>query len=229
MPRARHAAYVPDPPAGSLAFDEAVELALQRIRESRCTTRWSVAAVPGAPSDPLPTDPDWAGGSLYVDERERAVGRLAASAVAGHRGHRRRAAAGTPSRRLGGPRVAGQAASAASGCAAAGATRTTCGSATRGLLAGRGGGPGQAAAPAGGDASCPGLAWLECASRPTTGGGGRPATASGRSSTRGACRPAYWWALWPFHGLVFGGMQRNIAPAAEQLEERRAASRRRPP
>jgi hypothetical protein len=25
----------------------------------------------------------------------------------------------------------------------------------------------------------------------------------------------YWWAIKPFHGLVFGGMQRNIATAAE--------------
>src|SRR6185312_14265999 len=31
------------------------------------------AATPGAPSDPLPSDPDWAGGSLYVDEREEQV------------------------------------------------------------------------------------------------------------------------------------------------------------
>ena len=41
--------------------------------EADVTTRWSSAAYPGAPSDPLPTDPDWAGGSLYTDERDRAV------------------------------------------------------------------------------------------------------------------------------------------------------------
>jgi hypothetical protein len=27
---------------------------------------------------------------------------------------------------------------------------------------------------------------------------------------------AYWWAVYPFHGIVFGGMQRNIARAAER-------------
>jgi hypothetical protein len=27
---------------------------------------------------------------------------------------------------------------------------------------------------------------------------------------------AYWWAVYPFHGLIFGSMQRNIANAAEQ-------------
>ena len=34
-------------------------------------TRWSDAAGTGAAADPLPTDPDWAGGTVYVDERER--------------------------------------------------------------------------------------------------------------------------------------------------------------
>src|SRR3712207_2609701 len=65
------AEHVPDPPEGLLGFDEAVRLAVARVRDSAVTTRWSEASVPGAPSDPLPTDPDWAGGSLYVDERTR--------------------------------------------------------------------------------------------------------------------------------------------------------------
>jgi len=65
------AEYVPDPPEGLLGFDEAVRLAVQRVRDSAVSTRWASASVPGAPSDPLPTDPDWAGGSLYVDERTR--------------------------------------------------------------------------------------------------------------------------------------------------------------
>ncbi|MFP5371963.1 MAG: NAD(P)H-binding protein, partial [Actinomycetes bacterium] len=59
------AQYVPDPPEGLLGFDEAVRLALRNVRTSSVATRWSSASVPGAPSDPLPTDPDWAGGSLY--------------------------------------------------------------------------------------------------------------------------------------------------------------------
>jgi len=67
------AEYVPDPPEGLLGFDEAVRLAVQRVRNSAVATRWSGASVPGAPSDPLPTDPHWAGGTLYVDERTRAT------------------------------------------------------------------------------------------------------------------------------------------------------------
>src|SRR4051794_2017868 len=65
------AEYVADPPEGLLGFDEAVALAVARVRSSAVATRWASASVPGAPSDPLPTDPDWAGGTLYVDERTR--------------------------------------------------------------------------------------------------------------------------------------------------------------
>ncbi|WP_433229712.1 SDR family oxidoreductase [Actinomadura formosensis] len=63
------AEYVPPPPGGPTGFERSVELALRRVREADVATRWSSASVPGAPSDPLPTDPDWAGGSLYTDER----------------------------------------------------------------------------------------------------------------------------------------------------------------
>src|SRR3954452_483572 len=63
------ARWIPDPATGLLGFDDAVRLALQRVKEAAAATRWSTASVPGAPSDPLPTDPDWAAGSLYVDER----------------------------------------------------------------------------------------------------------------------------------------------------------------
>jgi uncharacterized protein YbjT (DUF2867 family) len=65
------ARYVPDPPGGLTGFDDAVRLALRRIREADVATRWTSASLPGAPSDPLPTDPDWAGGSLYQDVREK--------------------------------------------------------------------------------------------------------------------------------------------------------------
>jgi uncharacterized protein YbjT (DUF2867 family) len=65
------ARWIPDPPEGLTGFDDAVDLALRRIREAVVTTRWSSGSVPGAPSDPLPTDPSWAGGSLYTDLRRR--------------------------------------------------------------------------------------------------------------------------------------------------------------
>lgn len=59
------------PPAvgGLTNFDKAVKLALTKVKTASVETRWSDASVPGAPSEPLPTDPDWAGGSLYKDVR----------------------------------------------------------------------------------------------------------------------------------------------------------------
>ena len=67
------ARYVPDPPEGLLPLDRAIALALRHTREGAVSTRWSSAATPGAPSDPLPSDPWSAGGSLYVDARLSAV------------------------------------------------------------------------------------------------------------------------------------------------------------
>ena len=43
---------------------------------------------------------------------------------------------------------------------------------------------------------------------------------------RGLAGHAYWWAVAPFHAFVFGGMQANVALAAERGER---AARPRPP
>jgi hypothetical protein len=63
--------FLPEPDGGLLNFSTAVKFALERVRNQDVQTRWSSAAVPGAPSEPLSTDPSWSGGSLYVDLRER--------------------------------------------------------------------------------------------------------------------------------------------------------------
>ncbi|BCJ60531.1 SDR family oxidoreductase [Micromonospora endophytica] len=67
------ATYLPDPPEGLTGFDRAVELALATIRDAAVETRWSTAAGPDAPAEPLPSDPGWSGGSTYTDIRERTV------------------------------------------------------------------------------------------------------------------------------------------------------------
>jgi uncharacterized protein YbjT (DUF2867 family) len=61
--------YIPDPKGGLITFKAAVALALTRIKEANVETRWSNAALQGGPSEPLPTDPTWAGGTLYTDVR----------------------------------------------------------------------------------------------------------------------------------------------------------------
>lgn len=62
--------YIPDPDDGLIHYEQAVELALRHIRNAEVPTRWSDATWHGAPSDPLSTDPEWSGGSLYQDIRE---------------------------------------------------------------------------------------------------------------------------------------------------------------
>ena len=65
------AEYVPD--EGLLGFDESVRLALGKVRAANVETRWSNAVGRDAAAEPLPSDPDWSGGSVYVDERSREV------------------------------------------------------------------------------------------------------------------------------------------------------------
>ncbi|MEH0929257.1 SDR family oxidoreductase [Micromonospora sp. CPCC 205558] len=67
------ARYVPDPPGGLTGFDEAVALALAKVRDAQVETRWSTASGPDAPAEPLPSDPNWSGGTAYTDVRERTV------------------------------------------------------------------------------------------------------------------------------------------------------------
>lgn len=64
------ARHIPDPDGGLAHYEEAVELALAHVREGDLRTKWSRAAADGEPSRPLPTDPQWAGGTLYDDVRQ---------------------------------------------------------------------------------------------------------------------------------------------------------------
>lgn len=205
--------YVPDPPDGLLGFDRAVELALKRVRELDVTTSWSSASPPGAPSDPLPEDPDWAGGSLEVDERETVVDaapehlwRVIEGIGGAHGWYSWRigwAARGVMDRVFGGP----------------------------GLRRGRRH-PHELQV---GDAldwwrvealvehhllrlraemRLPGEAWLELIAD-TDDQGRTVFRQRALYHPHGLLGQAYWWAVYPFHGIVFGSMQRNIALAAE--------------
>ncbi|MGC5533814.1 SDR family oxidoreductase [Streptomyces sp. SR-10] len=213
--------YVPDPPDGPIGFDRALRLALKRIQEARVDTRWSNASVPGAPSDPLPTDPDWAGGSLYRDERELTVpvgpdalwrviegiggenGWYSFPLAWAVRGWLDRLVGGVGLRR--GRRDA---------------QRLRVGDsldfwrveeiAPGELLRLRA------------EMRLPGLAWLELSVRRDD----RGRTVYGQRALfhpRGLFGHAYWWSVWPFHSVVFGGMARNIAEAAAAEEKRRAS------
>lgn len=59
----------------------------------------------------------------------------------------------------------------------------------------------------------PGLAWLDLSIDERDGGTWFRQRAL--FHPRGLPGQLYWWAVWPFHGIVFGRMQRNIRRAAE--------------
>ena len=63
-------AVIPPPPGGLTGYRLAVRYALAKMREGEVETSWRNAAVQGAPSDLLPSDPDWSGHTVYTDLRE---------------------------------------------------------------------------------------------------------------------------------------------------------------
>jgi uncharacterized protein YbjT (DUF2867 family) len=206
--------YIPDPPGGLLGLDRAIELALAHTRAGDVSTSWSSAGAPGAPSDPLPSDPDWAGGSLYVDERTSVVDASpdalwrVIEGIGGTTGWysfgTAWAARGVVDRLLGG----------------AGLRRGR-----RDPVHLRPGDPldfwrVETVTPGEllrlrAEMKLPGLAWLELHA-------GKDA--DGRTSyrqrvifqPRGLAGHAYWRSVSPLHGVVFGGMLRNITAAAEK-------------
>ena len=68
----------------------------------------------------------------------------------------------------------------------------------------------------------PGRAWLEMSVVPggsAPGGGGSRYHQRAVFLPRGLVGHLYWWAVAPFHGVVFGGMVRNITRTAERTPE----------
>jgi hypothetical protein len=206
------AAHVPDPPGGLLGFEDAAALALRRIREAQVETRWSSASLPGAPSDSLPTDPSWAGGSLYQDDRTldadvdpAALWRVVEGIGGEHgwysfplawavRGWMDRLAGGVGLRRGRRDR-----------------DRLRVGDSldfwrVEEILPGR-------LLRLRAEMRLPGLAWLELGVEEDGRGGSRYRQRA-LFHPRGLAGHLYWWSVSPFHAVVFGGMARNITRTA---------------
>lgn len=71
--------HVPPPPGGLTPYREAVRRALDKIELDLVETTWANAEPTGSPASALPADPDWAGRTVYTDNRERATPRDPAS------------------------------------------------------------------------------------------------------------------------------------------------------
>jgi uncharacterized protein YbjT (DUF2867 family) len=206
---------LPDPPEGLLGFDDAVRLALQRVRDAAVATRWSSASVPGAPSDPLPTDPDWAGGSLYVDDRSRVADadpeRLwrVVEGIGGERGWYSFPLAwrvrGWLDRLVGGVGLRRGRRHPENLYVGEALDFWRVEELEEGrLLRLRA------------EMRLPGLAWLEFHVEHD---GTTRLRQRATFHPRGLLGHLYWWAVAPFHGVVFGSMLRNLVRAAEQPAE----------
>ncbi|MFF0106672.1 SDR family oxidoreductase [Streptomyces hirsutus] len=206
------ARYVPDVPGSPLPFDEALALALRRVREAQVVTRWSSASLPGAPSDPLPTDPDWAGGSLYQDERRLPVEASVESlwkvieGIGGDHGWYSFplawAVRGWLDRFVGGVGLRR---------GRRDAERLRVGDSldfwrVEEIEPGR-------LLRLRAEMRLPGLAWLEMYADTDDEGRTRYRQRA-LFHPRGLPGHAYWWSVAPFHAVVFGGMARNITQAA---------------
>ncbi|MFV0286149.1 MAG: SDR family oxidoreductase [Demequina sp.] len=205
------------PPEGLTGYEEAVRWALGRLELDAVETSWQDASVRGAPSDPLPSDPDWAGRPVFTDERHRdtnastravwavveqiggATGWYSASALWAARGLMDRLAGGVGLRR--GRRTlrhlrVGDAIDLWR------VERVEPGT----LLLLRA------------EMRVPGRAWLELAVEPSEEG----CTYRQRAVffPRGLTGRLYWLAMLPFHGLVFAGMVNRIVALAEREDFR---------
>ncbi|MFD9379008.1 SDR family oxidoreductase [Streptomyces sp. NPDC059999] len=240
------AEYVTDPPGTPFGFDQALALALQRVRDANVVTRWSSASLPGAPSDPLPTDPDWAGGSLYEDNRGLDVDASPAAlwrvveGIGGENGWYSFplawAVRGWLDRLVGGVGIRRGRRDASHLRVGDSLDFWRVEEIEPGrLLRLRA------------EMRLPGLAWLELRADPDPDAPEGPAAATGSDTDREPGRTAtatattgtatgarsryrqralfhphgllghmYWWSVSPFHAVVFGGMARNIARAAER-------------
>lgn len=200
---------IPDPKGGLTSFKKAVELALVRIKNRHVETRWSDASISWTPSDPLPTDPDWAGGSLYKDVRTKTTTDSLESvwarieAIGGDNGYSTatwawelrgladKVTGGVGLRRGRRDPIHLQVGDALDFWRVEKLDRLK----TLRLRA---------------EMRMPGLAWLEFRVTPNK-GGGCTVTQTATYAPKGLLGHLYWWSVWPMHGIVFPSMIKQVA------------------
>ena len=185
-----------------------MRLALRREVEGQVITSWRDASVSGAPSDPLPSDPEWAGHTVYTDHRTVRTTEAAPAvwerieAIGGETGWYSFplawAARGWLDRLLGGVGIRR---------GRRNPTRLHTGDAidfwrVEELDRGR-------RLRLRAEMRLPGRAWLELDVSPTESGSCYRQRAI--FFPRGLTGRLYWWSLSPFHGIIFTGMAARIA------------------
>jgi uncharacterized protein YbjT (DUF2867 family) len=212
-------ALIPRPEDGLTPYRAAVALALSRVKEDNVETSWQDSEVLGVPSDPLPSDPDWAGRLVFVDEQTattsaspEALWRVI-EGIGGENGWYSSpllwAIRGWMDRLVGGIGLARGRRSR---------DRLTVGDAldfwrVEALV------PGEFLRLRA-EMKVPGLAWLELRASPSAEGS--------RYDQRAVFFPTglagrlYWLAVLPFHGFIFAGMAQRITATAEAAAEGQA-------
>jgi len=194
-----------------LGMRDAITLALTKIQGLEVPTRWAGAEARRAAAVPQHDDPSWAGGSLLVDERTVETSARESDvmrAVVGVGGDQGWPAAdtlwelrGLLDKQLGGVglrRGRRHPAELAVGDALDFWRVEQVTTSSLRLRA---------------EMRLPGHAWLEWQVEPNESG----CTLRQRASfaPRGLWGRAYWYAMWPFHALIFGRMVRRIAQVAD--------------
>jgi uncharacterized protein YndB with AHSA1/START domain len=202
-------------PQHRLGVREAIRLALDQVARRDVETGWSDAG-------PIPGDPDWAGGTRFVDRREVEVAATpedvfaTVSRIGGDTGWygadwlwRLR---GALDRLAGGPglRRGRRHAERVAFGDAIDVWRVTDVEPPRRLALRA-------------EMRLPGEALLEFTVEPLAGGAGSRLVQTARFAPRGLLGIAYWYAILPVHRVVFGRMLAGIRRAADTLSERSSA------
>lgn len=207
---------IPRPEGGLTPYRRAVDLALGRVRGDAVETSWQDSEVSGAPSDPLPSDPDWAGRTVFTDSRSVTTSASPAElwrvilGIGGENGWYSSpllwAVRGWMDRIVGGvglsrgrrSRTAARVGDAIDFWRVEAVETTDAGSLLR-LRA---------------EMKVPGEAWLELRALPDDEGARYEQRAI--FFPRGLTGRLYWLAVLPFHGAIFAGMAARITATAEQ-------------
>ncbi|MDT0181065.1 SDR family oxidoreductase [Microbacterium sp. ARD31] len=204
---------LPRPEGGLTPYREAVRLALRKVEADAVETSWQDAEVSSVPSDPLPSDPEWAGRLVFTDEQSATTSASPEQlwrvivGIGGENGWYSSpflwAVRGWMDRLVGG--VGLQRGRRSRGKVAAGDAidfwRVEAVEEGR-LLRLRA------------EMKVPGLAWLELRASPE--GSGSRYDQRAVFFPKGLAGRLYWFAVLPFHGFIFQGMANRIAAAAER-------------
>lgn len=210
---------IPPPEGGLTGYRKAVRLALAKVDAGEVETTWQNSSVLGAPSDPLPSDPDWAGQMVFTDLTEKrteaspeklwtviegiggANGWYSFPLAWALRGWADKLVGGVGLRRGRRHPQTLQTGEALDFWRVEKIERGT-------LLLLRA------------EMKVPGLAWLEMKVTPDAGGSIYRQRAI--FFPRGLSGRLYWFAILPFHGIIFNGMANRITAAAMKEVERTA-------